>query len=200
MMILHVFNFLCLLYSLESTANGDVRPHMTPRRVKRRSYTRSSARSAGKALKKELHTRQSGRSVRSASGALGTSGRPNKSINPVTRLMQETEVCNVLLFACFFREMTIFKLYFRLIIQPMILRLPMKILILPNCQRLNVTDRLIQDMLGKSTLDMLVLDQILCIGKILVIIYQLFFNFSKKFVKMLILFLIFDTFSLFPVM
>ena len=91
MMILHVFNFLCLLYSLESTANGDVRPHMTPRRVKRRSYTRSSARSAGKALKKELHTRQSGRSVRSASGALGTSGRPNKSINPVTRLMQETE-------------------------------------------------------------------------------------------------------------
>ena len=40
--------------------------------------------------KKELH-RQSGRSVRSASGALGTSGRPNKSINPVTRLMQETE-------------------------------------------------------------------------------------------------------------
>ena len=168
MMILHVSNFLCLLYSLESTANGDVRPHMTPRRVKRRSYTRSSARSAGKALKKELHTRQSGRSVRSASGALGTSGRPNKSINPVTRLMQETEVCNVLLFACFFREMTIFKLYFRLIIQPMILRLPMKILILPNCQRLNVTDRLIQDMLGKSTLDMLVLDQILCIGKILI--------------------------------
>ena len=82
-----------------TTANGDVRPHMTPRRVKRRSYTRSSARSAGKALKKELHGRQSGRSVRSASGALGTSGRPNKSINPVTRLMQETEVCNVLLFA-----------------------------------------------------------------------------------------------------
>ena len=40
---------------------------------------------AGKALKKEMH-RQSGRSVRSASGALGgTSGRPGKAINPVTR-------------------------------------------------------------------------------------------------------------------
>ena len=72
-------------YSLESAGNGDVRPHMTPRRVKRRSYTRNSARSAGKALKKEMH-RQSGRSVRSASGALGgTSGRPGKAINPVTR-------------------------------------------------------------------------------------------------------------------
>ena len=73
-------------FSLESGANGEVRPHMTPRRVKRRSYTRNSARSAGKALKKELH-RQSGRSVRSASGALGTSGRPGKAINPVTRLV-----------------------------------------------------------------------------------------------------------------
>ena len=79
-----------LFSSLESANNGEVRPQMTPRRVKRRSYTRSSARSAGKALKKEMH-RQSGRSVRSASGALGTSGRPGKAINPVTRLMQETE-------------------------------------------------------------------------------------------------------------
>ena len=42
-------------YSLEPASNGDVRPHMTPRRVKRRSYTRNSARSAGKALKKDLH-------------------------------------------------------------------------------------------------------------------------------------------------
>ena len=74
-------------YSLESAGNGDVRPHMTPRRVKRRSYTRNSARSAGKALKKEMH-RQSGRSVRSAAGALGgTSGRPGKAINPVTRFV-----------------------------------------------------------------------------------------------------------------
>ena len=75
-------------YSLESNGgmNGDVRPHMTPRRVKRRSYTRSSARSAGKALKKDLH-RQSGRSVRSASGALGQT--KSKSINPVNRFMQE---------------------------------------------------------------------------------------------------------------
>ena len=79
-------------YNLEQagppTSNGDVRPQMTPRRVKRRSYTRNSARSAGKALKKDLH-RQSGRSVRSASGALGGSAnRNNKSINPVNRLMQ----------------------------------------------------------------------------------------------------------------
>ena len=75
-------------YSLESNGNnGDVRPHMTPRRVKRRSYTRSSARSAGKALKKDLH-RQSGRSVRSASGALGQT--KSKSINPVNRFMQES--------------------------------------------------------------------------------------------------------------
>ncbi len=75
-------------YSLETTNGNDVRPHMTPRRVKRRSYTRSSARSAGKALKKDL--RQSGRSIRSASGALGAN-KNSKSINPVNRLMQETE-------------------------------------------------------------------------------------------------------------
>jgi hypothetical protein len=85
-------------YSLETGQNngnnGDVRPHMTPRRVKRRSYTRSSARSAGKALKKDLH-RQSGRSIRSAAGAIGgiasATGRMtnnSKSINPVTRLIQ----------------------------------------------------------------------------------------------------------------
>ena len=69
-------------YSLE---NNEVRPHMTPRRVKRRSYTRSSARSASKVLKKDL--RQSGRSVRSATGALGATSKI-KSINPVNRLMQ----------------------------------------------------------------------------------------------------------------
>ena len=85
-------------YSLESgpgavgngNLNGEARPHMTPRRVKRRSYTRSSARSAGKALKKDTHNnRQSGRSVRSASGAIGAvKDRASKSINPVTRLIQ----------------------------------------------------------------------------------------------------------------
>ena len=70
--------------------NGDVRPQMTPRRVKRRSYTRSSARSAGKQLKKDL--RASGRSIRSAGGAVvAAGGRPGKAVNPVTRLMQETE-------------------------------------------------------------------------------------------------------------
>ena len=86
------------LYRLESgpgavgngNLNGEARPHMTPRRVKRRSYTRSSARSAGKALKKDTHNnRQSGRSVRSASGAIGAvKDRASKSINPVTRLIQ----------------------------------------------------------------------------------------------------------------
>ena len=62
---------------------------MTPRRVKRRSYTRSSARSAGKALKKDTLSDKR-RSVRSASGAIGaiTKNRDIKSINPVTRLMQ----------------------------------------------------------------------------------------------------------------
>ena len=71
----------------ERPGHHDPRPAMTPRRVKRRSYTRNSARSAGKALKKDNH-RQSGRSIKSASGALGALNK--KSINPVTRLMQET--------------------------------------------------------------------------------------------------------------
>ena len=63
---------------------------MTPRRVKRRSYTRSSARSAGKQLKKDLAARSSGRSTRSAGGVVSKGGS-GKAVNPVTRLMQETE-------------------------------------------------------------------------------------------------------------
>ena len=65
--------------------DGDNRGHMTPRRVKRRSYTRSSARSASKAMvSNKSHHRSSTRSY---------GGRPsnrNKTpMNPVNRLIDD---------------------------------------------------------------------------------------------------------------
>jgi hypothetical protein len=64
-----------------NTADENVRPQMTPRRVKRRAYNRSSARSA----------KSMGRTKRSAAATRAYSSTRvsnNKSINPVTRLLE----------------------------------------------------------------------------------------------------------------
>ncbi len=57
------------------------RPHMTPRRVKRRSYTRSSARSA-KSLNRTKRSAAANRAYSS------TRESRSKSVNPVTKLME----------------------------------------------------------------------------------------------------------------
>ena len=63
---------------MQELEGGEARAHMTPRRVKRRSY-RNSARSS-KSLSRQPQHRPGTKSARS-------SGRSHKSINPVTRLI-----------------------------------------------------------------------------------------------------------------
>jgi hypothetical protein len=67
----------------QARAAGSLAVQMTPRRVKRRSHTRNSTRSAGK-VQANKH-RSSTRSTRS----LGLAGGP-RGLNPVTRLMERS--------------------------------------------------------------------------------------------------------------
>ena len=60
--------------------------HMTPRRVKRRSYTRNSARSA-KSLNRAKRSSAANRAYSSMKIPRGSKSTPSGSINPVTRLM-----------------------------------------------------------------------------------------------------------------
>ena len=60
--------------------------HMTPRRVKRRSYTRSSARSA-KSLSRTKRSAAASRAY-SSMGRVPKGGKSSGSINPVTRLLE----------------------------------------------------------------------------------------------------------------
>ena len=65
-------------------AQGSSAAHMTPRRVKRRSYTRNSTRSAGKVQSnKQQNNRRSTRSLGRATGS--------RALNPVTRLMERDD-------------------------------------------------------------------------------------------------------------
>ena len=76
---------------LEGDGN-DRHGNMTPRRVKRRSYTRSSARSAGKAElnKNKSHHRSSTRSYH-AGGSRNKDRAKNSHMNPVNRLMDDQQ-------------------------------------------------------------------------------------------------------------
>jgi hypothetical protein len=63
---------------------GSSAAHMTPRRVKRRSYTRNSTRSAGKvSSNKQQNNRRSTRSLGRTTGS--------RALNPVTRLMERDD-------------------------------------------------------------------------------------------------------------
>ena len=74
------------MYSETRTANhGSSAVQMTPRRVKRRSHTRNSTRSAGK-IQSNKQPRSSTRSTRSLGRAGGS-----RALNPVTRLMERED-------------------------------------------------------------------------------------------------------------
>ena len=93
--------------SISNMVEGDVNDpragHMTPRRVKRRSYTRSSARSASKAMTgtNKSHHRSSTRSYhggmrnkdRVLSGS-GAAGGKSTHMNPVNRLIDDQQRLN----------------------------------------------------------------------------------------------------------
>lgn len=71
----------------DDLARGAVAGHMTPRRVKRRSYTRSSARSVGGGTKSLNRNRRSSTRSIPAGGIRNKGGSSSLAVNPVTRLI-----------------------------------------------------------------------------------------------------------------